>query len=94
VLCLYNGLSRRGDVPGVHSSLAFPVLNRRIEQLREERLNRAKTEIAERIRRVCTEMAPGDFDALVSDMAEVQIKYTLRRSTDLFPDGGGRREPS
>ena len=64
------------------------MLNRRIEQLRQERVNRAKAEIAERIRDVCEGMAPEEFDRLVSDMAEVQIKYTLRRSSDLFPDAG------
>jgi hypothetical protein len=68
------------------------VLNRRIEGLREERLNRAKAEIAERIKCVCSAMSPEEFDLLVSHMAEVQIKYSLRRSTDLFPDGDGRRE--
>lgn len=68
------------------------MLNRRIEQLRQERLDRAKTEIAERIRSVCTTMAPEEFDRLVSDMAEVQIKYSLRRSTDLFPEPSRSRE--
>jgi len=68
------------------------VLNRRIDALRQERLDRTKTEIAARIRRVCDGMSPEEFDALVSDMAEVQIKYSLRRSTDLFPDGDGNRE--
>jgi hypothetical protein len=68
------------------------VLNRRIEKLRAERLNKAKTEIAERIRCVCTGMTPEEFDALVHHMAEVQIKYTLRRSTDLFPDEGRREQ--
>jgi hypothetical protein len=68
------------------------VLNRRIEALRQERLDRTKSEIAARIRRVCGGMSPEDFDVLVSQMAEVQIKYTLRRSTDMFPDAGGDRE--
>lgn len=70
------------------------VLNRRIEKLREDRLNRAKNEIAGRIRCVCDGMTPEEFDRLVSDMAEVQIKYTLRRSTDLFPDTERFREQS
>lgn len=70
------------------------MLNRRIEQLRQERLNLAKQEIAERLRHVCTGMAPEEFDRLVSDMAEVQIKYSLRRSTDLFPDRHESPEPS
>lgn len=68
------------------------VLNRRSESVRQDRLNRAKLEIAERIRCVCPGMSAEEFDALVSHMAEVQIKYTLRRSTDLFPDGGERKE--
>jgi hypothetical protein len=68
------------------------VLNRRSENIRQDRLNRAKTEIAERIRRVCAGMSEEEFDGLVSHMAEVQIKYTLRRSGDLFPDGGDRKE--
>jgi hypothetical protein len=39
-------------------------------------------------------MSPEEFDVLVSQMAEVQIKYTLRRSGDLFPDGGDRKKRS
>lgn len=31
-------------------------------------------------------MSPVEFDELVTQMAEVQIKYTLRRSADLFPE--------
>ena len=69
----------------------FNVLNRRIETLRQERLNRTKAEIAERIRCVCREMSAEEFDLLVLHMAEVQIKYTLRRSSDMFPDGGDGR---
>lgn len=69
------------------------VLNRRIEQLRQERLERAKSEIAERIRNVCDGMSAEQFDELVTHMAEVQIKYTLRRSSDLFPDGWDGRSP-
>jgi hypothetical protein len=68
------------------------VLNRRREILRQDRLTRTKLEIAERIRCVCAGLSPEEFDALVSQMAEVQIKYTLRRSGDLFPDGGERKE--
>jgi hypothetical protein len=68
------------------------VLNRRIDALRQERLDRTKSEIAARIQRVCGAMSPEEFDVLVSHMAEVQIKYSLRRSTDLFPDVDGNRE--
>ena len=86
-------MCRGGAARQLHFLHPFPVLNRRLDALREERLNKAKTEIAERIRGVCTDMSPEDFDTLVTHMAEVQIKYSLRRSSDLFPDGGGvRRE--
>ena len=73
-----------GQAPSPHP---VQVLNRRLESIREERLNRAKSEIAERLRNVCREMPAEEFDALVTIMAEVQIKYTMRRSSDLFPDG-------
>lgn len=90
-----EGASRRGGP----DRRAFPqtlvhVLNRRIEQLREERVTRTKNEIAARIRGVCGQMPPEEFDRLVSDMAEVQIKYSLRRSTDLFPDQEKSRDRS
>jgi hypothetical protein len=68
------------------------VLNRRSEIIRQDRVNRAKQEIADRIRCVCAGMPAEEFDVLVTHMAEVQIKYTLRRSDDLFPDGGARKE--
>ena len=84
----------RGPRHGPLHSPRVAVLNRRSEIIRQDRLNRAKLEIAERIRCVCTEMPAEEFDVLVSHMAEVQIKYTLRRSGDLFPDGGAWREDS
>ena len=70
------------------------VLNRRAEHVRQDRVTRAKSEIAARIRRVCGEMSAEEFDRLVSDMAEVQIKFSLRRSVDLFPDPRAPREQS
>ena len=70
------------------------MLNRRVEQLRQERVTRAKNEIAARIQCVCGGMTAEEFDRLVSDMAEVQIKFSLRRSTDMFPDPRTPREPS
>jgi hypothetical protein len=57
-----------------------------MEVLRQDRLNRTKREISERIRCVCTGMSAEDFDLLVTHMAEVQIKYTLRRSGDFFAE--------
>lgn len=60
--------------------------NRRFEEARVALLRRAKGEIATRIARVCGDMSAPDFDALVTHMAELEIKYAMRRSEDLFPD--------
>lgn len=60
--------------------------NRRFEEARAALLRRAKGEIAQRIAQVCGDMSAPDFDALVTHMAELEIKYALRRSEDLFPD--------
>ncbi|MGH7637442.1 MAG: hypothetical protein ACREOK_07300 [Gemmatimonadaceae bacterium] len=68
------------------------MLNRRAEHVRQDRVTRAKNEIAARIRCVCDGMSAEEFDRLVSDMAEVQIKFSLRRSTDMFPDPREPRE--
>ena len=91
VLCLLKQACRAGAARLSAFLHHLYVLNRRIDALRQERLERTKSEIAARIRRVCDGMSPEEFDLLVSHMAEVQIKYTLRRSTDMFPDTGGDR---
>lgn len=61
------------------------MLNRRLEEARQARLDRAKGEIAARVACVCGHLSPEEFDALVTRMAEVQIKFTMRRSLDMFP---------
>jgi hypothetical protein len=61
-------------------------VERRRQESRPERLERTKREIAERLERLCRDMPPEDFEDLVTHMAQVQIKYTLRRSADLFPE--------
>ena len=61
-------------------------MDRRRQESREERFERTKREIGERLQRHCPGMSPAEFDELVTQMAEVQIKYTLRRSADLFPE--------
>jgi hypothetical protein len=61
-------------------------VDRRRQESREERFERTKREIGERLQRHCPGMSSVEFDEMVTQMAEVQIKYTLRRSADLFPE--------
>jgi hypothetical protein len=61
-------------------------VDRRRQETREERLERTKQSIAERLAPVCVQMPGEEFDALVAHMAELQIRYALRRSDDLFPE--------
>jgi hypothetical protein len=61
-------------------------VDRRRQESRKQRFERTKTDIASRLAGACADMAPEEFDELVSHMAEIQIKYTQRRSADLFPE--------
>lgn len=87
-----------GATTGKRMTLSFTeppsarMLNRRMEEVRRDRLERAKAEIATRISCVCGHMSAEQFDELVTHMAELQIKYTLRRSRDLFPEPDEPRE--
>ena len=40
-------------------------------------LTRLQAELATRLRRVCADMSPEEFDALVREMARVKVKYDL-----------------
>jgi hypothetical protein len=62
------------------------IMDRRRQESRLERFARTKQDIAERLAAACADMSSNEFDALVTHMAELQIKYTLRRSADLFPE--------
>jgi hypothetical protein len=53
--------------------------NRRLEPTRSEIFEREKSAIARRIRRVCASMPETEFDSLVTQIAEIEIKYRLRR---------------
>jgi hypothetical protein len=59
-------------------------MERRAESFRRELLERVKARVADRIRSVCTHMSDGEFDALVTRIAQVEIKYSTRRAEDLF----------
>jgi hypothetical protein len=61
-------------------------VDRRRQESRQERFQRTKHEIAVRLAVSCADMPDVEFDDLVTHMAELQIKYALRRSADLFPE--------
>ena len=50
--------------------------------------------IAARVRVACREMPAEEFDALISSMATVEIKYAIRQTADFFREKGmeGRSE--
>lgn len=54
-------------------------MDRRAEPHRSNRLERAKEDIVRRLRPICAAMPEDEFDALAEQMAELEIKYALRR---------------
>ena len=50
-----------------------------MEPHRTNRLERAKEDIVRRLRAICASMPDDEFDALAERMAELEIKYALRR---------------
>lgn len=71
------------------------LVERRRHEDRQARLDWTKAEVAERIARVCAEMTPQEFDALVTRMANIEIKYAFRRFHDLVtPRIPGDENPS
>jgi hypothetical protein len=55
---------------------------RRIEGARRDTLERVKQAVAGRIGRVCSHLDTAEFDALVTRMALVEIKYGVRAADD------------
>jgi hypothetical protein len=53
-------------------------VDRRLEPTRSERLQRTKAQVAERLRPVCLNFPPVEFDALVERIATLEIKYLMR----------------
>jgi len=47
-------------------------------------LQRIKRDVASRLRNVCAGWSDDDFNQLVARIAAIEVKYTLRRSEDLF----------
>ena len=60
------------------------MLERRLEPVRRDLLDRVKARVADRIRSVCGQLSDAEFDALVTRIAEIEIKYSTRRTEDLF----------
>jgi geranylgeranyl pyrophosphate synthase len=68
ILPTYGGAQRR----------PLQVIERRDLLRREQRLEEAKVRIAARLRRVCADLSEGEFDALMSRMAEIELRYAMR----------------
>jgi hypothetical protein len=60
------------------------MLERRVEPVRRELLDRIEARVASRIGRVCAHLSASEFRALVTRIAEIEIKYSTRRTADLF----------
>jgi hypothetical protein len=59
-------------------------MERRDAAGRRTRLERVKSRIADRLRPSCAALSEAEFDRLVEQIAEIEIKYDLRRTNDLF----------
>lgn len=57
--------------------------DRRQETVRLNLLERTKASVAARIAHVCEQFTRTEFDALVTRIAEIEIKYSLRDRQDL-----------
>lgn len=53
-------------------------MERRLTQVRSERLERARTVIAERLKPVCAHLSEDEFEKLVEQAANFELKYALR----------------
>lgn len=67
--------------------------DRRIDPLRMSRLAEVEEEIAARIARLCSHFPLEDFRRLVSRMAEIDVRYRLRRDWLQTPVSDVAREP-
>jgi hypothetical protein len=68
-------------------------INRRDEDRRARLLAERKAKIAVRLIRVCDDLAPREFDALIERMAVIEIKYSVRRTDDFFEGDLGSVPP-
>ena len=61
-------------------------MDRRHTESRRRLVDHEKKRIAVRMRVVCAGMPESEFEQLVSRMAEIEIKYRMRREEDLLKD--------
>lgn len=66
--------------------------DRRVDPLRTSRLAEMEREIAARIARFCSHFPVEDFRRLVSRMAEIDVRYRLRRDWMQPPDDDWKGE--
>lgn len=52
-----------------------------VGQTRDERLEKLKQEVADRLRPLCPNMPADEFDQMVAKIAAVELKYTYRYET-------------
>jgi hypothetical protein len=57
---------------------------KRVDAARRELLLSTKLKVAERLKGVCDYMAWDEFDAFVTRVAELENKYSMRRSSALL----------
>jgi len=69
---------------GILSAFLGALMERRGDGSREGRFERMKSDVAARLRHVCSHMSRSEFDDLVEQIVAIKIKYTFRRSNDLF----------
>jgi len=68
-------------------------MDRRNHPARAALFERTRRRIASRIRVVCVGMPSDEFDALVSRMATVEIKYAVRKTANFFREKGMEGAP-
>lgn len=59
-------------------------MERRLEPIRSDLLERTKSALRQRLRFVCIDWSPDEIEALVTRMASLEIKYSMRRRADFI----------
>ena len=60
----------------------------------QQELEQVRAQIRERLKPICSGMAPEEFDELVERMARVQRKFERYRRDELFPENERGDPPS
>lgn len=65
--------------------------NRRLVPMRTEIVERTRAAVAGRIKRVCEHLPEQEFESLVARIADIEIRYALRREDAFFDTSGDTR---